>query len=280
MMDQQPQNNLTGVSETLLIPLAVRHFDNQATRPYLPDPMAITVVDRLQLDLSKFAPVPGDLVGVMARSNIMDAAVTRFIADHPEASIINLGAGLCTRFERLKTKPARWIDVDLPGVEPYWNAAFSPNTERQFIAASVSDPALWERLGNEVTTPVMVIAEGLMMYLSEADVRMIFRKIAQHFPGAEMLLEVIAPFFTKRSASHPSLSKTTARFDWGLKRTSDLESWEGDIRILEEWRLMDWRPADNRPLPKAGFVFNIMRRIPLIKNGFRIVHLRLGSGEV
>lgn len=278
-MGQQLRPNLTGVSETLLIPLAVRHFDNQSAHPFLPDPMANTIVERLQQDLTKFAPESGDLIGVVARGHILDAAVNRFITAHPDASIINLGAGLCTRFERLKTKPAKWIDVDLPQVEPYWNAAFSTDTERQFIAASATDPDLWQRLGNEVSAPVMVIAEGLLMYLAEADVRMMFQDIAKHFSKAEILIEVIAPFFTKRSAKHPSVSKTTAQFDWGLKSTSELENWEGGIRVLDEWLMMNWRPAGNRPLPKISFAFRIMRHIPLIKNGFRIAHLRLGSGE-
>lgn len=278
-MGQQLRPNLTGVSETLLIPLAVRHFDNQSAHPFLPDPMANTIVERLQQDLTKFAPESGDLIGVVARGHILDAAVNRFITAHPDASIINLGAGLCTRFERLKTKPAKWIDVDLPQVEPYWNAAFSTDTERQFIAASATDPDLWQRLGREISTPVMVIAEGLLMYLAEADVRMMFQDIAKHFSKAEILIEVIAPFFTKRSAKHPSVSKTTAQFDWGLKSTSELENWEGGIRVLDEWLMMNWRPAGNRPLPKISFAFRIMRHIPLIKNGFRIAHLRLGSGE-
>lgn len=278
-MGQHLRPNLTGVSETLLIPLAVRHFDNQSAHPFLPDPMANTIVERLQQDLSKFAPESGDLIGVVARGHILDAAVNRFIAGHPDATIINLGAGLCTRFERLKTKPAKWIDVDLPQVEPYWTVAFSTGTERQFIAASATDPDLWQRLGNEVSTPVMVIAEGLLMYLAEPDVRTMFQDIAKQFPNAEMLIEVIAPFFTKRSAKHPSVSKTTAQFDWGLKSTSELENWEGGIRVLDEWLMMNWRPADNRPLPKISFAFRIMRHIPLIKNGFRIAHLRLGSGE-
>lgn len=111
MTEQHPQKDLTGVSETLLIPLAVRYHDNQDPRPYLPDPMAISVVDRLQVDLSKFDPNPGDFIGVAARGNIIDAALNRFVADHPDATIINLGAGLCTRYERLASRPANWIDV-------------------------------------------------------------------------------------------------------------------------------------------------------------------------
>lgn len=125
----------------------------------------------------------------------------------------------------------------------------------------------------------MFIAEGLMMYLAESDVRMILGEISERFAGAKMLMEVISPFFAGRSASHPSLAKTTARFDWGLRATSELESWACDASVLEEWRLMEWRPADNRPPPKIGFSLYFLTLLPLFRNGFRIVHLRLGSGE-
>lgn len=279
MSDVTQKNTLTGVSETLLIPLAVRYDDNQDPQPYLPDPTAITIVERLQVDLSKFPPNSGAFFGIMARGNIIDDAVNQFIATHPDATIINLGAGLCTRFERLKTRPANWIDIDLPGVEPYWRAAFAPDTARRFIAASVTDPALWQQLGGEASSPIMVVAEGLMMYLAEADVRMILGEISQRFPGAEMLMEVISPFFAGQSANHPSLSNATARFDWGIRASSDLESWVSNLKILEEWRLMEWRPENNRPAPKLGIFLNMMMIFPLFKNGFRVVHLRLGPEE-
>lgn len=279
MTGQHAQISLTGVSETLLIPLAVRYRDNQDAHPFLPDPMVITVMDRLQLDLSKFLPAPSNFIGVVARGNIIDAAVNRFVADHPDATIINLGAGLCTRYERLKSRPAHWIDIDFPQVEPYWQTAFAPDTKRRFIAASVTDPALWQQLGEEVSKPVMVIAEGLMMYLTESDVRMILSEISQRFPGAEILLEVVSPFFAKRPQRLPGLSKTLVRFNWGLKTGAELESWGVGARVLAEWRIMDWRPADNRPLPKVSFFFKIIWMLPMLKNGFRIIHLRLGPGE-
>jgi O-methyltransferase involved in polyketide biosynthesis len=54
---------------------------------------------------------------VSVRTLILDTAVREFLGKNGDAVIINLGAGLDTRFERLNdARISMWYDVDLPDV--------------------------------------------------------------------------------------------------------------------------------------------------------------------
>lgn len=267
---------LSGVSETLLLPLYARWRDNLSDAPLLPDPAVPALVARLGLDFSKYPESDGDLIGVAARSHILDDAARDVLSRHPEASVVNLGAGLCTRYERLG-KPARtWIDMDLPEVEAPWRAAFE-GRGKEFIPADVTDPTVWQDLRKKIDGPVLFIAEGLMMYLSESEMRRLLKTLSQLWPGSEILGEVMSPYFAARSKMHPTVKHTNAEFRWGISDAKEMENWEGDISVLGQWAYMEWTPPDGQRLPKLPLFFRIISLFPAVRRAFRVIHLQLGQ---
>ena len=52
----------------------------------------------------------------MIRSEIFDERVERFISNNPNGAILNLGAGLDARFQRVDNGSIRWFDLDFPDV--------------------------------------------------------------------------------------------------------------------------------------------------------------------
>ena len=61
--------------------------------------------------------------------------------------------------------------------------------------------------GGEITeqgAPVLVIIEGLTMYLSQADVQRIFAVTAGRFPEAAVFVETMSPMVVRRSGKSPS----------------------------------------------------------------------------
>jgi len=62
-----------------------------------------------KLDLPEFG-----LITLRARQ--FDEKVKAYIAEHPRASIVNLGAGLDTTFHRVDNELIHWYDLDLPAV--------------------------------------------------------------------------------------------------------------------------------------------------------------------
>ena len=108
---------LEGVAETLLIPLWARAHETQKNKNrLLNDPHAIEMIQQIDYDFSKFKKAKGSQIGVAVRSNILDNETLAFIKKHPDALIINLAAGLDTRFYRVNNEHIYWVNIDLPEV--------------------------------------------------------------------------------------------------------------------------------------------------------------------
>ncbi len=126
------------------------------------------------------ATLPGGAASAWAlivRTAVFDEIVRERVAAASVDLVVNLAAGLDTRPWRLDLPPAlRWVDVDLPGILAYKADALAGETPRcryEAVAADLTDAAkrhaLFTQLGASATR-VLVITEGLLVYLEEAQV--------------------------------------------------------------------------------------------------------------
>ena len=70
--------------------------------------------------------------------------------------------------------------------------------------------------------PVLVIIEGLTMYLSEEDVKKLFEIIDRKFSHADVLVETMNPFMAAH-IKEKSIEQSNAKFSWGIKNGKELE---------------------------------------------------------
>ncbi|NJN29756.1 MAG: class I SAM-dependent methyltransferase [Synechococcales cyanobacterium RM1_1_8] len=101
------------VQETLLIPLLGRARLSQQQPSLIQDPKALEIVSRLNYDFSKWEKSKS-LWGATLRTRMIDEDVQDFLRQHPDGTVIEIGCGLNTRFERLDNGQLRWFDLDLP----------------------------------------------------------------------------------------------------------------------------------------------------------------------
>lgn len=109
---------LDGIKETLLMPLWGRAEETKKRSPFFSDPIAVKIVEGIDYDFSKFYEKvhPLSRAAWIARSLYFDQKVKEFIEKWPDGSIINIGCGLDTTFERVNCHGGMWYDVDFPDV--------------------------------------------------------------------------------------------------------------------------------------------------------------------
>ncbi|TVM36576.1 class I SAM-dependent methyltransferase [Oceanidesulfovibrio marinus] len=237
-MNQQ----LHGVSETMLIPLWARAEETRRKHPIIRDEKAVTIVQGMDYDFGKFRNAWLTQVGVSVRSMLLDEAAERFLRLRKNVVVINLGAGLDTRFERLNCEAvAHWYDVDVPEGIALRRRYFSEGPNNTFIAASMFDEG-WLDAVEDSGEHVLIIAEGLLMYFTEDELKPLFRRLAERFPHAEMLIELLPPFLVGKGKKHESVSKVgdAPEFKWSPRKTRELETWHNAIQFVEEWNLYDY----------------------------------------
>ncbi len=267
----RPDRKLTGVPETLLIPLWARAVETGRKSPVIRDLDAVKMIRRMDYDFTKFDTAWLSQLGVCVRTMILDRETQAFIDKNPGAVVINLGAGLDTRSRRLRRENMFcWYDLDLPEVIDLRRFFFCEDDQNRFIAASAFDLS-WMDQVDISGKPVLIICEGVLMYFEECRVRELFNGICTGLAGSEMLFESLAPIAVGKSRHHDTVGKmdSSAEFKWGLRNGRTLESWNRQIRFMGAWNYADYC----RPRWKW---FGVIARLPLIGPHFsnRIVHLK------
>lgn len=234
------KTSLSGISETLLIPLWARAEESRREGGIIRDPNSVEIVEAVNYDFSRFEGSWMSQLGVAVRVEILDREVGNFLAQHPEALIVNLGAGLDTRFSRMDNGRLTWMDLDLPEVIEWRQRFFNQSERYRMIPKSVLDFSWIEEIAGK-GKPVLLIAEGLLMYLQSKEVRTLFETLPSYFPGGVMLCEILGPALVGRSWINDSISRIEgAKFSWSIKNSRQLERWNSGIRFVEEWFYTDY----------------------------------------
>lgn len=265
-MSTRTIRNLNAVSQTLLIPLYYRAMESRRPDALVRDPKAVELVSRLDYDFAGVQELKGEQVNFLLRMREFDRQARAFLAEHPNGVIVDLGCGLDTRFERLDNGQVEWYGLDLPEVIDLRKELLQETPRSHLIGRSLLDLSWMDALSSQAGKHVLFLAEGVLVYLEEADVKRLVQELARRFPGAELVCEAYSPVVVRL---HPR-PKVVAPPRWALKDDRDVEAWAPGIRLLSQWNYFE------TPEPRLGAV-QVMRHIPFIARMVRIVHYRLGE---
>ena len=227
--------NIQGVPETMLQTLFARAAHSQKKGHRFYDGKAIEMVQQLDYDFSKAEKDTAMSSGVIARTILLDRMVGDFIRNNPDAVVVNLACGLDTRCYRVDGY-AHWYNLDLPETIAVRERLLPEHGAILQLAMSAMDD--W---GGEITeqgASVLVIIEGLTMYLSQADVQRIFAVIAGRFPEAAVFVETMSPMVVRRFREK-SIEGSHAKFTWGVKGGAALAALLPDFRFVEQHSLTE-----------------------------------------
>jgi O-methyltransferase involved in polyketide biosynthesis len=188
-------------------------------------------------DFSRLRVPYKTVVLICQRAKKLDAVARAFLAEHGNGVILHLGCGLDSRFWRVDDGQVEWYDLDMPPVIELRRQFYAEQERYHLLASSVTDLD-WTNAVATVNRPVLIVAEGLLMYLDEANVKRLFLRLREVFPGCRLIADVFSRMTARSAAKHPSLKQTGASLGWGIDEPRELESWAPGIRLLEEWYFM------------------------------------------
>jgi O-methyltransferase involved in polyketide biosynthesis len=220
MADRQ-QAELGAVQQTLFIPLAARVRETRRKRPVLRDPKAVEMVESISFDDALYGSGWGGFVTIQ-RTVIFDWWVREFLAEHPAGTVVELGTGLNTRFERTDSGAVHWIDLDLPDTIELRRRFFADTGRRRMIAASLLDED-WMDAVRRSPEPYFFVCEGVLVYLKEEDVTQTLTRIARRFPGAALAFDTYSRRTFKEQHKTAARRGMAARWGWACDDPRTLE---------------------------------------------------------
>jgi O-methyltransferase involved in polyketide biosynthesis len=231
---------LGSVQKTLLLPLWGRAIEARKKDPLIIDGTAIELIDKLDYDFSAIAASVNEVTqtGWIARSLLIDRIIKRFLEKNPQTTIVNIGCGFDTTFDRVDNGKINWYDLDLPDVIDLRRRFIPEDERRKFIASSFLDYEWFDQL--KVKENILFVAAGVLCYFEEHQIKDFFMKIADSFPNSEMIFDAFSPIAIK--ISNKMVLKDggmdeKASLKWGLKRASSVSLWDNRIKVLGEYLL-------------------------------------------
>lgn len=174
-----------------------------------------------------------------ARAKQFDREIRAFLDRHPDATVVSLGEGLETQFWRVDNGHAHWITVDLPEMAALRRRLLPSGERQRTVRASALDTGEW--MGHVPEgRPVLIVAQGLLIYLRPSRVVDLVRSCADRFPGGTVIFDTCPRWFT------------------ALSRTGVLHC--GPFRVPPMYFTMS--PASTRPLQAARPRLDEIRCVP------------------
>lgn len=269
-MTEKTIANLGGVSETLLMTLYVRARESQRPDAMIKDEQAVKMVNQLACDFSRLRMQRHDEIAVIMRMRKFDKHVSEFLIRNPDGVVVHIGCGLDTRFERVDSGQVEWFDLDMPDVMKLRQKLIKiENSRYHTLATSVFDDGWIGEVSQYKPRPFLFLAEGVFPYFEETNVKVLFLKLRECFPGSELVCDAHAPFVLWADNLQLAYAKVKARLHWSIKRGKDVEAWCEGIRLLDEWNYFE----EDEPRLRA---YRWARHVPAIAKSSGIFHYRLG----
>lgn len=267
-------SNLSGVAETLLIPLYNRALESGRPDAMMKDEKAVALVAKLGYDFGQVRRIrthAGNRIARIMLTREMDRYARDFLSRHPAAVAVHIGCGLDSRFERVDNGRVEWYDLDLPDVIAL-RRQFIGDEERRYhlLGCSVFEDAWLEAVTAHSGRPFLFLAENVFVYFAEAQVRSLVLRLRSLFPGAELVFDGWTPFFVWLGNRQLSRSKFAGLLRWGFWRSRTIERWGEGIHLLDQWGFFDHPEPRMTPYRWAAPIFRVFKPM-------RILHFQLGE---
>jgi len=193
------KGRITHVSDTARWVACYRALETERSDALFKDPWARRLAGERGFEILDAMPGGRQMSWpLVTRTAVMDEIILQRIRENDIDTVLDLAAGLDARPWRLPLPPAlRWIDVDHADMLEYKNSILAgekPGCRYEAIATDLADGFARRelfRLVGALSKRVLVITEGLLIYLQEAQVTNLARDL-HDIPAMQLWLTDLA----------------------------------------------------------------------------------------
>jgi O-methyltransferase involved in polyketide biosynthesis len=255
--------DLSGAAQTMLTTLYLKALDADFERPVLGDGFAKEAVGRLDFDWRALGETGTWAPLVTVRTAQYDIWARQFLAVHEQASVVHLGCGLDSRVFRLAPGPGvEWYDVDYPAVITLRKRVFPSRPGYHLIATSATDPSWLDEIADD--RPVLLLAEGISMYLTEHDGVALLQRVVDRFRSGELQIDFYNWLGIRSQKAHRLQRQSGSTLHWAVNSPADIIQRVSGVRLLAAATLFDASTFNRAP---TGFrlASRVVRAVPPLR---------------
>ncbi len=249
------QRVINNVSDTAWLVATLRAQESQRSDALFKDPYAKILVGDKGTHMVEKLVGSYDFSWFMAvRTIVIDKMISYAIENYAIDCVVNLACGLCARPYRLEfPKKISWVDVDFDDVIQYKRSKLEkekPHCDLEYFSCDLRETTererLWKNL-NSRSQNILVITEGLLLYLKEENVQDLARDL-KSISGVKLwITDLYRGAGGKTTKWYNYMEASNAAFRWYC---ADYKS------FFEQF---DWKSIDERDLLKEAVYY---KRLP------------------
>ncbi len=221
--------------ETLFIPLSGKALDYRSKNSILNDSKANDIVEKVGIDFTSNKGI-GARIGartLAVRAKQYDEWTKDFITKNKNAVVVHLGCGLDARITRVQPSSSiAWFDVDYPDVISLRKEFYSETNEYKMIASSITSQNWLETIPAD--RPAFIIAEGVLEYLSEEEVKTLLNRLTNYFSHGQIAFDVMNTFAV--GLGNKNLKNTTGAVNilkWTVNDINEIDKLNPKLKRIE-----------------------------------------------
>ncbi|WP_242273087.1 class I SAM-dependent methyltransferase [Bacillus cereus group sp. BfR-BA-01310] len=268
--------DLHSVQGTMLIPLWGRANGSEKNKDILDDMEAIRIIKDCDFDFSKIADTFGEYgcITYIARARKIDDTIKQFISKHPNATIVNIGAGLDTTFSRVDNGTIHWYNLDLPDAISFRKTLIDDSPRNISIAKSFFNTSWFDDVKYDPKDGILFISAGVFYYFKEEELKKIIVAMAKRFPEGELYFDAESKFALKLSnATVKKSGNNGAMMHFHVNNPKAIEKWSSNIKVLSCSPFFKDIPTKKNWDGSTRIMMRIVNLIKMLK----FVHLRFGK---
>ena len=138
-----------------------------------------------------------------------------------------------------------WYDVDYPAVIELREQVYPARERCHLVATSATDESWLDQIPSD--RPVLLLAEGISMYLTESDGLALLRRVVSQFPGGELQIDFYNWLAVKTQKTQTLMRQTGSTLHWAVNGPQDILSRLPGVRLLAAVTFFDASTFNRAP---------------------------------
>ena len=273
------------IQETLVIPLYARALCTRRFPHLFSDPLSVELLEQLDYDFSALERTSG---GLMQTFGAMEAAMRQsdlawevrdYLADHPQAAVVNLGCGLDQTGRSCDNGQCRLFSIDLPDVMAVREALLHAGKREKNLAADLNDLSWFDAIDTPLEDGAVFFAAGVFYYFRTEQVQALCAAMAERFPGGRLVFDAAGPMAVKLMLK--TWVKQAGIRDVGAyfsvrDAEKELSDWSDRISVSSRGYMLGYQPLQG---PGIRPIHRLMARIADGPLKLRIVRMAFQGSD-
>ncbi len=194
--------NLSGVEDTLFIPLMARIYVSKRFPEYFNDQKALSLEVKIPTNIITQKSSEYSMMASASRAVVMDKHVRDFIERHDKANVVCIGCGLETMAWRLDfpQSKAQFYEIDFAQVIKNREGILGVHHNETLIAGNANELDFAQHM--DCSLPTIFVVAGVFQYFKEPEVLALIAKLQKQFSQAEILFDAADEFGVKYAAKY------------------------------------------------------------------------------